>query len=57
MDFNAIILAVAGIVVGVLATLYIKFRASVKADNVQDWKDVVVEEVDSLTDKIEEGKK
>ena len=57
MDFNAIILAVAGIVVGVLATLYIKFRSSVKADGVEDWKDVVVTEVDSLTDKIEEGKK
>lgn len=43
------------IVTGVLASLYIGFKAKAAADGIQDWKDDVVKGVDQFIEKVKQG--
>ena len=43
------------IVTGVLASLYISFKAKAAQDGVQDWKDDAVKAVDQFIEKTKQG--
>ena len=54
MDVTTIVTAVATIVIGVVAAFYLSFKKSAQSDGVENYKDLVVKEVDELATKLEE---
>jgi hypothetical protein len=52
--WTEVLTAVLPIVTAVLGSIYVGWRAKVKADEVTDWQDAVVSFVDGLADELAE---
>lgn len=56
-DLSGIVISLIGaalpIFTGVLASMYISWRAKVTADGIKDWRDHVVNGIDDLVGKLE----